>query len=211
MSLDLSDSALITLDDARRYLSLSDSDVDDDPDLAAMVEAASRQIMLFAGRQFAPAASAEERPFDYDGGSYLSLADNDLRAATLVTLTYAGGDPITLDTTRYSLHPRPPRDGVYTYLRLRRHHHRHARLFWPHTDDDVDAEISITGDWGFETVPTDVQLACKMQVAVWHRGDRTAFTRSYNADAGTVSGGDGLAGSVKALLYGGNYCKPVVG
>jgi hypothetical protein len=206
----LSARALITLDDARAYLTLEDGDIDDDGELAALIEAASAQIMGWTERQFAPTAAAATRVFAYDHSGFLSLANNDLRTVTSITIGIE--NPVTLTSSEYALRPKPSRDGVYTHLLIyghrfpgcygyHQHGHAHAR----------DTEVTITGDWGYATVPKDVELACKMQVAVWQRKDRMAFTRAYNPDSGTVEGGDGLAGSVKALLAGGGYRKTAVG
>jgi len=190
---------LIDLDDARSYLTLDAGDVEDDGPLGDMIIAASSAIIRWTRRQFAPAVDDSTRAFSYDGRGFLSLARNDLRAATEIAI--GTESPIVLTSSDYRLQPLPSQHGVFTYIQFRRS--------CAPVCNELDTEISITGNWGFEIVPDDAKQACRMQVAVWQRGDRMAFTRAYNPTTGTVEGGEGLAGSVKALL--GDYRAAVVG
>jgi len=211
--LELSDQALVTLDDARGFLSLADTDTNEDEALVQLIEAASLAIMSWTTRQFAPATN-ETRTFDYDGSGFLNLADNDLREVTSVTIGTT--HPHVLEPREYALRPKPAKHGVHTFIEFRhRGHHPHPRPHLYGLDfvgdpvDDLGTEVTITGSWGFAAVPRDVRMATMMQVAAWQRGGRMAFTRAYNPESGAVEGEVGLSGAVKALL--GTYKRPVVG
>lgn len=197
----LSSSALITLDDVRDYLATLPGDTDEDEQLEALIEAASRAITLYTERDFI-AVDGDTRVFAYDGSGYLSLANNDLRSIDAITIGI--DSPTALSTSQYRLMPKPSRHGVYSYIALQGYatytHYGHGFGHYGHTFG-LGTEVAITGDWGFASVPVDVQLACKMQVTYWQRKGRMAFTRSYNSETGTVEGGEGLVGSAMALLW----------
>jgi hypothetical protein len=44
--------------------------------------------------------------------------------------------------------------------------------------------VTITGDWGYPSVPADVEDACIKTVGIWLKRDVSAFSRTYNLDEG---------------------------
>lgn len=162
---------LTTLDSVREFLRLSD-DVQDDMNglLEAFIAQASRAIHEYTQRELAPASTASQsRIFRYVGGGYLYFHPFDLRAATTVQIDTETDSPTTLvagsdyhlgSPSRYQQH------GCYEYMELRGFG---PALRSSAMDYKPWREVTITGTWGFASVPVDVKLAANMLVAWYYR------------------------------------------
>jgi hypothetical protein len=168
---------LTSLANVRAMLQKPGSDVGQDGLIGALITRASVAIMRYTDRQFAPAETAATKVFEYEQGGtshLLDVAPYDLRAITQVQLDTDESSATTLTTDEYRLFPQPPRDGVYTALRLQPFSYGRGR--WGHR------QVSVTGNWGFASVPVDVEDACIKTVALWLRRDASGF------DAGASEG-----------------------
>lgn len=154
-------SELTTVAAVREYLQLPDAQTDQDALIQTLITQASVAIMRYTGRQFAPATTAVDVKFPYARGAYLQLAPYDLRSATDIAIDTDTDSPTTLTTDDYRLLPVTNPDGTYTAVQLR------GFSLAPHSsaiDFEDYREVTITGDWGFSAVPTDVAMATNIMV-----------------------------------------------
>jgi hypothetical protein len=188
---------------------LQRNDTQQDPLIASLITRASDTIHRQTGREFAPATTSATRAFAYTGGGILDLYPYDVRSITAMTIDSDGGTPTTLvANTDYQLRPLPARDGVYQYLRLLTQDTGDPGVLTPGWPSDgapssrvpSERQISITGAWGFATVPGDIEHACIVTVVTWLRADVQAFSTSFSIDEGRLQRPEALPSAVQALL-----------
>lgn len=182
---------LTTVTDVRAYLQKPGTDSGQDAIIGNLITRASRLILNWTGREFAPATTGGTQTYWYQGGGWLSLAPYDLRSAGTVTIDTETPSPSTLTANlMYFLEPLPTRFGVYEQFR-----------FAPGLEAWVKPrQVTVVGDWGFATVPDDVAQACISTVSVWMRRDIQAFSASFNVDEGHLERPEALPSGVKGLL-----------
>lgn len=147
----------------------TESDERDDL-IAQYITRASYAIMRWARREFAPAGSVDEaRTFVYRGGGFLDLAPYDLRSATTVQIDTDGTSPTTLTVGNdYALRPL---NGATVASRLWLPNSTLLRSSgW-----GSQRVVTITGRWGWPSVPPDVEQACVVTVTSWLRRDIAAL------------------------------------
>lgn len=159
----------------------------------ALIPAASRVILQWTGREFAPASTAVTRTFTYDGSGLLDLVPYDLRTITAISRDPAGTPAALTAPTDYVLQPVNPADGVYTHLRF-------SSLFWRSYPSSTDRSIAITGNWGFASVPADVQYACNMTIKWWITNDVSAFSSGLDVNTDQFTRGRSLPEGVRDML-----------
>lgn len=163
---------LCSLDGVRERMQKKVTDTAQDDMILRFIPQASRQIMRWTEREFAPAMSAAARVFEWPRtGSFLSLAPYDLRAVTSIQVDTDLPDPITLTVDEYRLWPKPAKDGVYLALRLHPLNMRVGVIPW------ANREVTVTGDWGWTVVPDDVISAAEATVVHWLTVNVAAFRR----------------------------------
>jgi uncharacterized phiE125 gp8 family phage protein len=153
----------------REFLRLSDSSQTDmDAALSTFITQASKAIHHHTGREFAPLSTASQtRLFEYYGGGTLFFTPYDAQSVTEVLIdTESGVGTELVEDSDYFLKPRNAQQGVYTHMEL--------RGCEPSAKGSSDAskpwrEISVTGTWGFASVPADIAAAANMLVAFWYR------------------------------------------
>jgi hypothetical protein len=156
---------LCTVTDVRKHLRIIADHTRDD-EIQAKISRASPMINRWCGREFAPSSTGVTRtfPIDVSGGDLVvELDPYDLRAATTVTLSPEGAATV-LTSSQYSLEPVNAPDGVYKRIRIS-----------PFVGGVIStwaltfgyAKMSITGNWGFATVPDDVVQAAAVIIASW--------------------------------------------
>lgn len=127
-----------------------------------LIPVASDKIQAWTQREFTPTDSTA-RTFRVRG-TRVNLAPYDLRTATTVKLHPEASSPQTLTANEdYWLGPIPARDGVYNEVRVWGGLDLTSTL-WERTGI---AQLEITGDWGFASVPDTVTRACALTVAAW--------------------------------------------
>jgi hypothetical protein len=191
---------LTTKTAVRAFLQKQGADTGQDAIIDTFITAASKLMMRYAQREFAPASSAQARKFILTNANYafgrhvrLSLAPYDLRAVTSVVRDSDTTSPVTLASTDYKLRPQPSVDGTYGYLRF-------EFFAIPPSPTDWEREITITGDWGFTAVPEDVANWATIQVADWIRRDVSAFGSSFSIDEGRLERPEALISTVRKGL-----------
>jgi hypothetical protein len=162
---------LTTLAAVRLMLQKDSADTAQDTIIQSVITRASVAIMHYAGREFAPQSTAA-RKFAYTGGGVLYFGSNDLQAATLVQIdTDLTGLTLT-PATDYRLWPLEPPDGVYTSMLLPTQAASAATV----------REVTITGDWGFPSIPADVEEACILTVVERIKRDVSGYTQTFPDD-----------------------------
>lgn len=147
-----------------------------DPLISSLITRASIKIMRDYGREFVPGGpdsipfTNATRTFEYEpGGSdetYVDLNPYDLALTPVPTVIVdtdgATPTPTTLTLDGYRPWPQPPSQGVYMALRIGR------------TSPIVDnlrsfrsRQFTVTGDWGFPSIPLEVTQACAETVIHW--------------------------------------------
>jgi hypothetical protein len=170
---------------------LQGSEAIDDDVLAAMITAASRAILNETKRELIK-GDEEARPF-LSRGCFLDLGSSALRGKPAEVRLFTDkeeGSQVVLDASEYKLRPLRPEFGVYEWLEL------------PATrvGSRDKVEVTITGDWGFESVPEDVAHWCGMTVVIWSRGDISAFSTTFNVEEGHIERPEDLPRAVKRAL-----------
>lgn len=184
---------LTSLGAVRSFLQKATSDIGQDPIIGSFITRASDAIMHYTDREFAPVSTAATRTFEYRGGGWLSIAPYDLQNATRLRIDVDESSPTTLTTFEYRPYPSHKPNGVYTAIRLAPYL-VHSRSRWN------QRLVEVTGDWGFPSVPTDVEHACIHAVAIWLRRDVTAYESVLTTDEPHLERPTGLPGSVMAML-----------
>lgn len=193
---DLTDLATV-----REALDAVAGETDSDDLIGSYITRASVAIMRYAGREFAPTTDATERRFVV-AGRIVDLAPYDLRSVDSVELHPLETTPTTLTSSEYLLEPIPAVDGVYTRVRLS----TALDLSADSTTDFGRTLVDITGDWGWATIPDDVEHATIATVLSWLRRDATALEGSFTFDdssgglAPRPTGTFGLPRSVRVAI-----------
>lgn len=177
MPVAVSTDALTTLEACRVHLKRPQTWNQDEQDrVQRLINAYSRQIRLYTGRQFVPAESAVTKKFRYEGSGMISLSPFELNGApTTITL---GTDLPTSSwqvlpaqdantESQYRLEPRQGTlEGTYLWLSL-----PEIGMYSPLAPETLVSrrarghEISILGNWGMGQLPADVELACMIAVS----------------------------------------------
>ena len=147
----------LTLPDGKAYLRVPDADTIDDEWIAALITGASRAIDRRCRRQFGTAPGirvyegADAVPDLIHPGWWL-LATDDMRADTAATVSVDG---VALAAAGYVRLPRnaPADKRPFTGVRLA---------------SKPGGDVEITTGFGWEQVPEQVGVACRLQLARWH-------------------------------------------
>lgn len=174
----------------RLFLQKPDGDQEQDAILGFLISHASAAIERHTRREFTP-STAQTRTFIWQHGTLIDLAPYDLRTVTSLRL-----DPdttaLTLTGTSYRLRPKPNPDGTYQWVKMI-DQSRYTTTYF-------EREVEITGDWGFASVPADVEQACVVTVADWFRERVAAFGTRFNETTGQFEVPEALPRGATALL-----------
>lgn len=145
--------------------------------IQTLITPASVEMMKYAERQFAPATASATNRFTIDldqnpdGGWIADLAPYDIRTVTSVTLHPEATSPTTVTAADYALEPIGNFDGVYYKLRLS----PYLSMISAFSMRFGEAQVDITGAWGFAAVPVDVKRLCVLTVKAWMRQNPAAY------------------------------------
>lgn len=158
-----------SLADLKAHLRIPTANTDDDAQLAFTITAASRAIDAMAFRRFGLAPSPTVRLFSANGeviDGCVAVPIDDLMSTTgfAVTVDYDGD--YTYDTTLtlntdFDLYPWNAAGDLEPWTHI---------VFRPNTSTRWvrnERAFSITGQWGWATIPSLVEIACLMQAARW--------------------------------------------
>jgi hypothetical protein len=193
---------LTTTAQVRAFLQKPASDTAQDAIIASLISRASLTIMRYTEREFVSATpgtsgSPVARTFEVEllRDGFLNLAPYDAQAGTItkVEIDAELDTPRTLTSSEYRPWPIPARDGVVTALRIIPvalggfHRFRH-RL------------VRVTAQWGWPTVPADIEHAAIVTTAIWLKREVSAFSTTFKLDEDRVERPEILPSSVRALL-----------
>jgi hypothetical protein len=192
---------LTNIDAVREFLQIPGEDITQDDLIESLITRASAAIQGLPGVPvFRPAASASIE-FIYRGGRRLSLGRYALRTAGQVQVDTDTSSPTTLtEGTDYWLRPLPPDEGVYRWLKLNLGDALYTPAGGTTARDALEREITITGTWGYQDVPADVEHACIITVAEWLRRNVQAFSTTLNTEAGILDRPEAVPHAAKAAL-----------
>jgi hypothetical protein len=164
---------LTTLANVREFLRLTDATQNDmDALLSSFITQASDAIKDYCGREFKALSTASQaRVFEYRGNGMLYFAPYDLQTCTSIVIDTHTTNPTTLTANEdYYLKPRNKDAGVWEGIEL--------VGFEPASRSSLNVrrpwrEVTVTGVWGFPTVPDAVRLACNQLVAWLYRQHST--------------------------------------
>lgn len=178
---------LAELGEIRQLMDLDDDATEMDDEIESYIPAATQAIMAEIGRELAPASSALTRTFEVDMNAYwVDLAPYDLRAATTVTLDPNGSPKTLTANVDYYLEPTGADEfGVYTDLVLSRYLAITPQSFFRFGI----VEMSITGNWGFPSVPEIAKKACAVAIKSWLQVEYGRGAYIDPAIAGVAPGG----------------------
>lgn len=152
---------LCTVAQVRAYMQHDATVGTDNDDLTQeLITRASASIMDYTGREFATTASGStSRSFLYYNGPdrVLNLTPYDARTVTQVELDADVDDSTILtDSAEWRLLPIPSKYGAY-----------HALYLPNHSGTATGRVVTVTGTWGWPTIPSDIAQACIDTVVHW--------------------------------------------
>lgn len=186
-------SDLTTLANVRAFLQKNTADTAQDGIIQQLITRASAAIETYAGREFHPTNNAT-RTFNYLGGSFISLSPYELRTITEATIDTGTSDETDLTATDYWFSPATSPGGTYQALSL-----PSDSTIYNNSSNDRRV-LSITGDWGFASVPPDVEHACIVTVAIWLRRDVAAFSTTFSIDEQRLERPESLPSAARAII-----------
>lgn len=173
-----------------RLRSIKSTDTSKDSLLQRLVTNASRATARYTNHRFG-VETAAAKTFRYDGDEFLSLSPWDLQAATAAAATIQIDTDIaatTVSTGLYRFEPRHAPNGVYETVLLAGYTLPPIRgSFWQANDwpgslGVFGRQVTVTGDWGWTSIPESLKEGALQLAAMWY-GNPRATSR---ADLGSL-------------------------
>lgn len=177
------------------------SDPTQDEAIRFLINSASLRMMEYAGREFKDLGLGSTRTFQITPGGCgfdeVSFGANDAATISAVVIdTQLGQTGLTLTTTQYQPVPVQKWHGAYTGLHIL----AGATGYVP---TGARRQVTVTGTWGWPSVPADVEHGCTATVLEWLTGyqvnDQEAGGFGLTATGIAVSSG-ALPARVRAML-----------
>lgn len=209
---------LITLSEYKTFVGKEPSDNRDDPQITALLPAATRAVISFTGRSFDQVAEgiATTRTFEYDGSGFLDIDDATNISAVSTDAGVAGSD-YPLDSDEWTAQPHAGEVYYYLIIHGGRWLGGSPEMGFERNLDTLPQTfksplVKVTAVWGWPAVPADVKLATAwtIQDAVAKpSGSQTAeaiegFSRSWG---GNLGGAQQLAVPNRARDLLANYAR----
>lgn len=206
MPVELNDDALTTLTGLRIYLDAVSKPKPSDEWLAQVINGVSPQVQSHIGRKIRPVADDEERTFVHRGDGMLEI--DEASTVTQVRVTATPKDAaswLTLDDQDWVLEPldepvgrrlrfmnESPLPAVNSgWSGLGLHRAGSWNTPWPR-DARADIKqvtyVEVTGDWGWETVPGNLELAVQMWAQNIFKRDQAFFSQDFAQGVRVVIG-----------------------
>jgi hypothetical protein len=185
---------LCEVSDVREFLQKPGGDREQDTIIETFITRASRAITSFTAREFVPTSSSA-RLFDMGSAWYTrQVPVGDLSAIpTAATIIDAYGTTMATLTPATDLvllpNVRQPWEPI-TRVRLRP----------TITSLDPSYQLSLTGVWGFPSIPSDVVHACAATAGLWMRREVQAFTATFNITEDRLERPEALPSAVRGML-----------
>lgn len=181
--------ALTSLERVKQVAKISGDDPVLDDSARFYINVASSMVMRYAGHEFkALATNPSTRTFVVQSGGYVSLTPYSLQPAgaglAISTLTGAGTGLVTTALTAD--------DYLFGYGTT-------VNEFNLTTSPTVPTRVSITGTWGWLTVPDEVEYATVRTVVYWLKGSFIQ-PQEFPDDTPVFTPTLGLPAGVRAIL-----------
>jgi len=167
----------------------------------AAIRSASTAVRAYTDRDFTVNTSSTAKPriFEYDDSGYIDIDDCQKVTSVRITFPY-GGLPQTLTTDQWTLMPYGGeiKDNLIIYSPLAYGMSREMGFTWNLDTYDgpyggAPPYVEVTGVWGWEEIPEDVQQATVWTAAAFSEDARQVtsesiegFSRSMNVLAPTA-------------------------
>lgn len=184
----LNNNALATLTDTKAYLKVTVAT--DDSLLEGLINACSTAIENFCRRSFYT-TTYENEYYDGNNTRYLNLNNYPVSAITQVMVNGVVIDPSNYIVKNPSgvLARIGPYPNTFTGLSMSR-----FNTVWNRGDYNI--QVSYTA--GYDPIPEDLALACKMYVAAIYKADIASYSTTFND--GFVFKADAIPTQVKLML-----------
>ena len=171
--------ALTTTNNVKLFMGRADEDPTQDDQIQLFINNASRTIIRECDREFKSDLGTGTRSFatpkDFPGYGYVTFNQFCVQSnsITLVQIDTDTTNPTTIDPTQYQLHPINNLWGVATGIRF----YTYAVGSILRQGAGMRRQVSVTGTWGFTSVPEDVEHACILTVVSWLRRDAQGYSQ----------------------------------
>ncbi len=162
---------IITIAEYKAMLGVQTADTRDDPQITALLPAASRAVRTFTGRQFeVNTGIATVRTFQHDGTEMLDI--DDCTAITgISTDSGVPGQSQALTSNEWTAMPQDDSD-VFYYVLLHGgpYHGMSPEMGFTYNLDRYELShrypmLSVTATWGWTSLPDDVKLATALTIS----------------------------------------------
>lgn len=216
---------LLTLDDYKSLLGISETDTSKDDQITSLLPAASRAVRMYTGRSFEVAGTPSPRTFIYDGGGFLDIDDCTAITAVSTDAGYPNATPYTMATEEFTPLPyrESPNDDPYYYLAF----HSFPGSYSPEMGFERNLDkleivqrpilVTVTATWGWPQIPMDVKLAVAWTAQETLSSPASSdlrseaiesYSRSWGQSVPTLTGPEVLTPRAQSILT--NYIKMVV-
>lgn len=189
--------ALCTLSEVRDWLGKPGGDRDQDQVIEAVILRASRAILTYLGREVVVNGSnPQTRVYPVAGHAYTRVVPVGDMASTPTAVLILGEDGSTVSTLTVASDVQ-----VWPLVRWPWEPVTHLRLRDSAGTLDARYQLSVTGSWGWPSVPEDVTQAAVMTAGSWVRRYVQAFTTSYSPEVVEEGVPESIPGAARALLH----------
>ena len=167
-------SELCTLADVRLLMQKAATDTAQDAFIQSQILRVSQEVMDWCERQFAPVEEHATKTFSWERtGTLVSFAPFDLQSVdnpeTSVVADSDNATPYVLTKEEYRLWPYEGRNGVFTGMKVQPFGASYGSIEWP------TRQLTVTGKWGFPSVPLPVVDATALTVVHRITGNVAAY------------------------------------
>ena len=186
---------LCTVAQVRAARGTASSDTTQDTLVQDYITDASVMIMSEYGQEFAPTTASATRLFELKrGDEVISLAPYALRTVSAVSIDTDQTSSVTVSTDEYRLGPIPAVDGVYLWMRLRPLSQVLGRIAYE------NRQVSITGAWGYPSVPLEAKRACITTVVHWLNVNTATFPHADDSPDSIAPPKRGIPNEAREML-----------
>ena len=180
--------ALIELAEYKAFMGIQSGDTRNDPQINALLEAASRAVISYTGRNFEPAEGSSTRTYLYDGSGFLDI--DDCTDITSVEVATPNATTQALSENEYTVMPSGGEVSHYLIL----HGGVSPYGISPEMGFTYNLDtypmialkqptVQVTATWGWEEVPQDVKLATALTVSEVLSGTSGGHGEGLTAEA----------------------------
>lgn len=196
---------IVTLTEVRDLLGYDATNTVDDPQITALIPAASLTIQNYTDRDFGSTSVTEARTYQYDGSGYVDIDDASLITAVEFVVPNATNISVPSDLWTALPYGSPifnyiQINDVYSGVNPAMGFERNLDVLY--REGRLSAQttvVSVTATWGWPVVPVDVKLATAWTIKNWMSDAGSDNLTSEAIEGFSRSWARGGAGSVVPL------------